>query len=152
MIGVASSWARAETEFFRIVNAFAEPWLMAGWGSSPLFPTGLIVLETIGARSAQPRRVPVIATAFDGCVFIGTLRGSRSRWMRNLQAGPRARYWLGGRAHRGKALVFAPGIKPHDLSELPPSARMTADALLAGASLLGWTFAIILDEGLVDSS
>ena len=151
IIDSASAWAHAETEFFRALNAFVEPWLMAGWGASPLFPTGLIVLETIGERSGQPRRVPVMATVFAGCVFIGTLRGSRSQWVRNLQARPRVRYWLGGRARHGEALVVAPGMRRHDLAGLPPLVRRITEALLAPATLLGWTFAIIVDEGIANS-
>ena len=100
---------RIEADFFRALNALVEPAVRAGCGSPGLLPTGLIVLETTGAKSGQPRRVPLLATVFDGCVFIGTVRGARSLWVRNLVAEPRARYWVAGREHRGLARIFRSG-------------------------------------------
>src|SRR5262245_49662741 len=136
----------ATAEFFRTLNALVEPWVRAGCGSPGLFPTGLIVLETTGARSGQPRRVPLLATVFDGCVFIATVRGPRSLWVRNLTAEPRVRYWMAGREHRGVAMVFRPGTRFPDTGGLPPFARTAADSLLPPATLWGWTFAVIAPE------
>ena len=135
-----------ETEFFRALNALVEPWVRAGCGSPGLLPTGLVVLETTGAKSGQPRRVPLLATVFDGCVFIATVRGSRSLWVRNLAAEPRARYWVAGREHRGVARVFRPGEPLPDTTGLPPFARAAADGVLLPATLWGWTFAVITPE------
>jgi len=135
--------ARVEAEFFRTLNAFVEPLVMSGCGASPFWPIGLIVLETAGGRSGRPRRVPLVATLFDGCAFVSTLRGARSRWVQDLRVRPEVRYWYGGREHRGRARVFAPGAVPPATGGMPPSARMTADALLPPATLLGWTFAVI---------
>ena len=90
----------------------------------PPLPTGLIVLETTGAKSGQPRRVPLLATVFDGCVFIGTVRGARSLWVRNLVAEPRARYWVAGREYRGLARIFDPGRPLPVTDGLPPFARV----------------------------
>ena len=103
---------RIEADFFRALNALVEPAVRAGCGSPGLLPTGLIVLETTGAKSGQPRRVPLLATVFDGCVFIGTVRGARSLWVRNLVAEPRVRYWVAGREHRGLAQDLRPGSAP----------------------------------------
>lgn len=135
--------ARAEAEFFRTLNAFVEPAILAGCGAPGLLPTGMIVLETTGAKSGRPSRVPLVATVFDGCVFVSTLRGARSQWVKNLRARPEVRYWLGGRARRGRALVFAAGTPPPATDGLPPLARGAADMLLPPATLFGWTFAVI---------
>jgi len=136
----------SEAELFRALNALVEPWVRAGCGSPGLFPTGLIVLETTGAKSGQPRRVPLLATVFDGCVFIATVRGPRSLWVRNLAAEPRVRYWVAGREHRGLARVFRPGEPLPDTEGLPPFARAAADGVLPPATLWGWTFAVITPE------
>ncbi len=135
--------AGAEAEFFRTLNAFVEPMIMAGCGGPGLLPSGMIVLETTGATSGRARRVPLMATVFDGCVFVSTLRGARSQWVGNLRARREVRYWLGGQARRGRARLFAPGAPPPPTDGLPPFARAVADALLSPATLFGWTFAVI---------
>ena len=137
---------RIEADFFRALNALVEPAVRAGCGSPGLLPTGLIVLETTGAKSGQPRRVPLFATVFDGCVFIGTVRGARSLWVRNLVAEPRARYWITGREYRGLARIFDPARPLPATDGLPPFARAVADGLLPPATLCGWTFAVIVPQ------
>ena len=132
-----------EAEFFRALGALVEPAVRAGCGSPGLVPTGLIVLETTGAKSGQPRRVPLGATVLDGCVFVSTVRGPRSRWVGNLLANPQVRYWLAGREHRGRALLFAPGAPAPATDGLPPLARAVAQGLLAPATAFGWTFAVL---------
>jgi hypothetical protein len=139
-----AAWtARAEAEFFRTLNACVEPLIMAGYGSPGFWPTGTILLETAGAKSARPSRVPLLATIIEGCAFVSTLRGARSHWVRHLRAGSEVRYWVGGREHRGRARVFALGATRPATEGLPPLARIVADALLPPATLFGWTFAVI---------
>ncbi|HYB42215.1 MAG TPA: nitroreductase/quinone reductase family protein [Candidatus Methylomirabilis sp.] len=139
-----AAWLRhTEAAFFRAMNAVLEPAVRAGFGSPGLFPTGMIVLETIGTRSGQPSRVPVMASVLEGCVFVGTLRGARSQWMANLRRRGEARYWVAGRERRGRAIVFAPGAPLPRTDGLPPLARAAADGLLPPALLLGWMFAVI---------
>ena len=135
--------ARAESEFFRALNALVEPAVRAGCGSPGLVPTGLVLIETTGARTGQPRRVPLLATVFDGCVFISTVRGARSQWVKNLRACPDVRYWIGGREHCGQARLFAPGASAPDTRDFPVFARGVVDGLLVPATQFGWTFAVI---------
>ena len=132
-----------EAEFFRTLNALVEPAIRAGCGSPGLLPTGMVVLESAGVKSGQPRRVPLLATVVEGCVFVSTLRGPRSQWVRNLRANPGVRYWVAGQEHRGQALVFASGAPPPPSNSLPPLARFIADSLLPPATALGWIFAVI---------
>jgi F420H(2)-dependent quinone reductase len=139
-----TEWAaQAEAEFFRTLNAFVEPLVMAGYGAPEFWPTGMIVIETAGVRTGCTSRVPLLATMVGGCAFVSTLRGARSRWVRNLRARPDVRYWLGGREYRGRARIFAPGASQPATDGLPPFARIAAGTLLPPATLLGWTFAVI---------
>jgi deazaflavin-dependent oxidoreductase (nitroreductase family) len=138
--------ARAEAEFFRTLNALVEPAVRAGCGSPGLLPTGMIVLETMGATSGRPRRVPLLATVFDGCVFVSTARGARSQWVKNLRARGEVRYWLGGRVHPARARVFAAGAPLPSTTGLPPLARAVAEGLLPPATAFGWTFAVITPD------
>lgn len=52
-------WAReVGAEFFRTLNALVEPAMRAGCVSPGVLPTGKVLLETTGAKSGLPRRVP----------------------------------------------------------------------------------------------
>ena len=147
MSDASAGWAReAEAEFFRALNALVEPWVRAGCGSPGLFPAGMIVLETTGAKSGLPRCVPLLATVLEGCLFVGTARSGRSHWLLNLRADPRVRYWLAGREHRGTAFVFAEDAARPATQMLPPLVRVVAEGLLPGAMACGWQFAVISPE------
>jgi len=79
MSDATTRWARgAGAEFFRTLNALVEPAVRAGCASPGLLPTGMVLLETTGATSGLPRRVPLLATVLEGCLFVGTARGTRS--------------------------------------------------------------------------
>ena len=132
-----------EAEFFHALNALIEPTVRAGCGSPGIVPTGLIVVETTGAVSGRPRRVPLLATVLDGCVFVSSVRIPRARWVDNLRAHPDVRYWLAGREHRGRAVVLPSGIA-RETDRLPPLARTVAQGLLIPATALGWAFAVII--------
>jgi deazaflavin-dependent oxidoreductase (nitroreductase family) len=147
MSDATAGWAReAEAEFFRALNALVEPWVRAGCGSPGLFPAGMIVLETTGAKSGLPRCVPLLATVLEGCLFVGTARSDRSHWLRNLRAEPRVRYWLAGREHRGTAFVFVEDAPRPATQMLPPLVRVVAEGLLPAATVCGWQFAVISPE------
>jgi len=151
MSDATTGWARdAEAEFFRALNALVEPAVRAGCASPGLLPTGMVVLETTGAKSGRPRRVPLLATVLEGCLFVGTVRGVRSQWLRNLRAEQRVRYWLAGHEHRGAAVVFAEGAPRPATQRLPPLARAVADGLLPAGTACGWQFAVITPEGVGD--
>jgi len=143
---LSSLVARTEAEFFRTLNIVVEPLVRAGCGSPGILPTGLIVLETTGARSGQPRRIPLVATVFDRCVFLSTVRGDRSQWVRNIAADPAVRYWLAGREERGRARLFAPGRPLPSTEGMPVFARTVAESLLPPATLFGWCFAVIAPD------
>jgi len=147
MSDATARWARGTgAEFFATLNALVEPAVRAGCASPGLLPTGMVLLETTGAKSGLPRRVPLLATVLEGCLFIGTARGARSQWLRNLRAEPRVRYWLAGREHGGAALVFAEGAPRPATQMLPPLARAVAEGLLPAAMACGWQFAVISPE------
>jgi hypothetical protein len=69
-----AAWtARAEAEFFRTLSAFVEPLIMAGYRSPAFWPTGMIIVETTGAKSGRPRQVPLLATILDVYEWVGVL-------------------------------------------------------------------------------
>jgi deazaflavin-dependent oxidoreductase (nitroreductase family) len=132
-----------EAEVFGFVNSVVEPVVRAGFGSPGIAPMGLIILEHVGRRSGRSYRAPLVGTVVDGHVLVGTLRGVRSEWLRNLSATPQAGYWLGGRLRAALALTFVDGEPAPALDGLPSAVRCMAEALLPGVGTLGWAFAIL---------
>lgn len=118
-MGYAPPSPSPEARFFRTINGLIEPAVRAGWGSPCISPSGLIVLETTGHRTGHAYRTPVVATLFGGRIFVSTIRGQRSQWLRNLAATPATRYWLAGRPHDADAVVFTPNGTRPDRAALP---------------------------------
>lgn len=131
-----------ETEFFRMLNRVAEPLVRAGFGSPRIVPGGLLVLEHTGRKSGRRIRSPLAATRIQGHVIIGTFRGERSQWVRNLAAQPRARVWIGGRPREFKAFVMYPGKRFREPRSLPSSLRWIT-RFLAPYTKAGWAFAVL---------
>ena len=66
----------------------------------------VVILETRGRRSGQPRRVPVGKALEDGTLWIVAEHGLRSGYVRNIQADPRVRVRIGRRWRAGTAQVL----------------------------------------------
>lgn len=81
---------------FRALNAVAVPAVKAGLAAPLPVGVGLVVLETTGRVSGQPRQVPLVAARWGNRISVSTVRSS-SQWMKNLQTQPRASVWIGGR-------------------------------------------------------
>ena len=78
---------------------------------------GLVILETTGRKSGQPRRTPV-GKALDGdTLWIVAEHGHRAAYVRNIEADPNVRVRVGRRWREGTA---------HVLSEDDPSERQRA--------------------------
>jgi deazaflavin-dependent oxidoreductase (nitroreductase family) len=138
----ASARRSIEREFFRALNRVVEPLVRAGVGSPHLAPGGLIVLETRGRKTGRLRRTPLVATRVGGHVLVGTFRGDRSEWVRNLAARPRTRFWLGGRARDARAFVLYEGRRFRVPKTLPAPLRELA-RFAHGYTRMGWAFAIL---------
>jgi deazaflavin-dependent oxidoreductase (nitroreductase family) len=135
--------SQIEASFFRTLNQFAEPLIRAGFGNPVLWPTGAIVLETVGRNSGRKYNVPLLATRVGDMLVVGTVR-RRSQWLKNLAANPSARYWMRGWPHEATAFVIAPGIASTPLDRLPSRARWLVNALTRQSNLFGIGFAILV--------
>ena len=131
-----------EREFFRMLNRVVEPAVRRGVGSPRFVPGGLIVLETVGSKSGLTRRTPLVATRFQGHVFISTYRGERSFWLQNLQKQPRVKFYLAGKPRPAKAFVMMPGKRYRKPKALPPAVGKITD-FLAPYTKAGWAFAVL---------
>jgi deazaflavin-dependent oxidoreductase (nitroreductase family) len=66
----------------------------------------VVLLETTGRRSGEPRRVPV-GKALDGdTLWIVAEHGRRAAYVRNIEANPRVRVRVGRRWRTGTARVL----------------------------------------------
>lgn len=137
------SLSKLERDFFRKLNAVVEPAVRRGLGSPRIAPAGLIVLETVGFKTGLTRRTPLAAMRLGNCIFVSTVRGERSFWVRNLLQQPRTRYFRGGREHDARAFVVAPGKQYRRPKSLPPLIGKLTDAFAQHAPR-GWALAVLM--------
>jgi deazaflavin-dependent oxidoreductase (nitroreductase family) len=66
----------------------------------------VVILETTGRRSGQPRRTPVGKALEGGTLWIVAEHGRRAGYVRNIEADPRVRVRVGRRWRTGTAHVL----------------------------------------------
>jgi deazaflavin-dependent oxidoreductase (nitroreductase family) len=71
-----------------------------------LAPRSHALLETIGRRSGQPRRIPIGNGLRGEHFWIVTEHGRRAAYVRNIEANPRVRVKVGRRWYEGTAHVL----------------------------------------------
>ena len=64
--------------------------------------------------------------------------------MENVRVNPNVRYWLRGRVHEARSLVFTPDESPPETQSLPPLVRYMATSLHSTVGGLGVSFAILI--------
>ena len=69
--------------------------------------SSVVELETTGAKSGQPRRVPLNGRADDGGVWVISQHGRRAGWAHNIAADPKVRVRVNNEWRSGTA-VFVP--------------------------------------------
>jgi deazaflavin-dependent oxidoreductase (nitroreductase family) len=67
---------------------------------------GVVILETTGRRSGEPRRVPVTRLLERDTLWIVTEHGRKAAYVRNIEANPRVRVRAGRRWRTGTATVL----------------------------------------------
>jgi hypothetical protein len=85
-----------------------------------------------------------MAMLVDNHLVVGTARGARSDWFRNLQASPDVRYWLDGEPHNARALAFAPDGEETRVGELPAAVQDVVHSLTRAVDAFGCRFAVLV--------
>ena len=67
----------------------------------------VVILETTGRRSGEPRRVPVGKALEGDTLWIVAEHGRRAAYVRNIEANPRVRVRVGRRWRTGTAQVLS---------------------------------------------
>jgi deazaflavin-dependent oxidoreductase (nitroreductase family) len=68
---------------------------------------GIVILETTGRRSGEPRRTPVGRSLEGETLWVIAEHGRRASYVRNIEQQPRVRVRLGRRWRSGTAHVLA---------------------------------------------
>jgi deazaflavin-dependent oxidoreductase (nitroreductase family) len=68
----------------------------------------VVILETTGRRSGQPRRVPVTRLLEGDTLWIVTEHGRKAAYVRNIEADPNVRVRVGRRWRSGRAEILGP--------------------------------------------
>ena len=92
---------------FATLNKAVAPALASGLANPLPIGVGAVVLETTGAHTGLPRRVPLMAARLGNRVAVSTVRPN-SHWFANLEAHPVARVQLHGR-HRAATARLSRG-------------------------------------------
>ena len=101
---LADAQAQLTKTAFQTLNSLLRPAVESGVGNPWPVGSGAIVLETTGRVSGEPRRVPLLASRFGDKLVVSTVRGD-SQWLRNVEAEPSVRVWLGGEPRDAQATV-----------------------------------------------
>jgi deazaflavin-dependent oxidoreductase (nitroreductase family) len=96
---------------------------------------GVVILETIGRRSGEPRRVPVSRLLEGDTLWIVTEHGRKAAYVRNIEANPRVRVRAGRRWRTGTAQVVS-GVDWRALQRRLPSKLSSAAVRLMGTEHL----------------
>ncbi|MFD4508319.1 nitroreductase/quinone reductase family protein [Streptomyces sp. NPDC058457] len=92
------------------------------------------LLETRGRVSGEPRRTPLGGRRVGESFWLVSEFGTKSQYVRNIQADPRVRVRIGGRWHHGTAHLLPDDDPVARLRTLPKGNSMAVKAL--GTQLL----------------
>jgi deazaflavin-dependent oxidoreductase (nitroreductase family) len=96
---------------------------------------GIVILETTGRRSGQPRRVPVGKALEGDTLWVVAEHGRRAAYVRNIEAQPRVRVRIGRDWRTGTARGL-PDDDPRERQRRIPNRLNSAAVRLAGSDLL----------------
>jgi deazaflavin-dependent oxidoreductase (nitroreductase family) len=99
--------ARRKFKFERRVGRTVVNPLVAALGRVGVRPSTMVELETTGAKSGQPRRVPLTGRADDTGVWVISQHGRRAGWAHNIAAYPKVRVRVDSQWRSGTA-TFEP--------------------------------------------
>jgi len=96
----------------------------------------VVILETIGRRSGEPRRVPVTRLLEGDTLWIVTEHGRKAAYVRNIEANPRVRVRAGRRWRTGTATVLGRDYDWRSLQRRMPNKLGSATVRLMGTDHL----------------
>ncbi|OBB07988.1 nitroreductase [Mycobacteriaceae bacterium 1482268.1] len=107
MAAVDSRKALRKFKFERQVGRTIVNPLVAALDRIGIRAASVVELETTGAKSGQPRRVPLTGRADDTGVWVISQHGKRAGWAHNIAANPKVRIRVDNQWRTGTA-AFVP--------------------------------------------
>ena len=96
---------------------------------------GVVILETTGRKSGQPRRTPVGKAVIDNTLWIVAEHGRRAGYVRNISVNPRVRVKIGRRWRTGTAQAL-PDDDPRERQRRIPNKLNWASVRAMGSDLM----------------
>ena len=100
-------------------------------GLGSLVGSFVLLLETTGRKSGLPRITPLQYDEIDGIIYVGSARGVKADWYRNLAEDPNVKVTVGTRKFKGYADLISDSIQIADFLEL----RLKLHPKMVGAML-----------------
>jgi deazaflavin-dependent oxidoreductase (nitroreductase family) len=117
-----------------ITNRVVNPLVKRASNAGIPLPS-LVILETIGRKSGQPRRTPVGKAIEGNVLWIVTEHGHRANYVRNIKADPRVRVKVGRRWRSGIARLM-PEDDARERQRRIPNKLNSAAVRVMGTELL----------------
>jgi deazaflavin-dependent oxidoreductase (nitroreductase family) len=94
-------FAKLPRSLFRLIRQ-PPRWIYA-LGLGPLIGRLILLLTTTGRKTGSPHTAPLQYEAREGVFYIGSARGEKADWYRNLLADPHVEVQIGRRRFKGIA-------------------------------------------------
>ena len=79
------------------------PQFLYAIGLGPIYGRMVLLLTTTGRKSGLPRVTPLQYEEINGCIYIGSARGTKADWYRNIVANPKVNIRVRRRQFDGAA-------------------------------------------------
>ncbi|HEX8991750.1 MAG TPA: nitroreductase family deazaflavin-dependent oxidoreductase [Anaerolineales bacterium] len=100
-------------------------------GLGPVVGHLVLLLTTTGRKSGLPRTTPLQYEELDGAIYVGSARGTKANWFRNILANPCIRVRIGSREFEATAEPVTDPCRIADFLEL----RLRRHPRMVGAIL-----------------
>ncbi len=87
-------------------------------GLGPLVGRLVLLLTTTGRKTGLPRVTPLQYEEIDGAIYVGSSRGQKADWFRNILANPHVKVRVKSRRFRGVAETVTDPLRIADFLEL----------------------------------
>ena len=93
--------AKTKFTFWKLLKY--PPQLIYAIGLGPIYGRIVLLLTTTGRKSGKPRVTPLQYEEIDGDIYIGSARGTKADWWRNIAANPIVWVQVKSRKFEGRA-------------------------------------------------
>ena len=83
-------------------------------GLGPVYGRFVLLLTTTGRKTGKQRVTPLQYEEIDGAIYVGSARGKKSDWVRNIQADNRVFVQVGNKKINGLAEVITDPLQVAD--------------------------------------